>query len=168
MEDNFIQRLNDFLEENTMLGLYQTREHHDHNLGLSFVCSFVRAGHELAGHEVVWSPGRPPLWIHCFHGGMAKKYQDSREFTDAALEFQQRALSDPAKRLNLQPRRNKEFSDNLKGSYWRYTCRWRGDIGKFEGFEEVFYKEEKVFGQEFVGGLMSGNERIVAEILKNF
>jgi hypothetical protein len=101
------------------------------------------------GQETVWHKAKP-AWTSLYGGGMVKKYHGDQEFADQTFNFLKTALSAGEKSESFQPR----GPENLEEGDWKYSCKIDGDISKFQGSEIIFYKGEKVFAHDFIGGLV--------------
>lgn len=101
------------------------------------------------GQEVVFYENKP-VWTQLYGGGMQSEYRADKEFAHQTFDFLKKALSHGEKIDSFQPRGEKNFKDNE----WEYSCDWSGDITKFKGDEEIFYKNKLVFTHHFFGGLI--------------
>ena len=101
------------------------------------------------GQEVVRFNGKP-IWAMAYNGGMIKKYQDDEAFSSMTFAFLKEAL----KRVDKsRPFRGPE---SLKDGDFEYIDETEGDIALFNGCEKIFYKDEEVFRQHYMGGLILG------------
>ena len=101
------------------------------------------------GREVIWYKGKP-VWTQIYGGGMVKQLQNDTAFAHRTFDFLKKALSAGEKKEKFQPRGPKQF----KYGDWKYVCRVKGDITKFEGHEKIFFKNNIVFTHDFLGGLI--------------
>lgn len=102
---------------------------------------------QAPGQEVVRYKGEP-AWVMAYSGGMEKKYHGNVEFAKKTFSFLKQAL---LKVEELKPFRG---PDNLKEGDWEYINKTEGDITNFRGQEYILYKGEKVFVQDYIGGLI--------------
>jgi hypothetical protein len=88
-----------------------------------------------------------PLWVATYGGGMM---EGKEETVDHTFQFLKKALNE-----------KEEDSESLRGpkefSYgdWRYTYTQEGDVLEFHGYEEIFYKEERLFFHRIIGGVVA-------------
>ncbi len=101
------------------------------------------------GRETVWH-NKKPLWTQIYGGGIEKSFQDNTEFAHLTFNFLKKALSAGEKKKRFQPRGPKEFIDKD----WQYKSDWQGDISKFNGHEQILFKNKIVFTHTFLGGLI--------------
>ena len=101
------------------------------------------------GQEVVRENGKP-IWIMSYDGGMVEKYYGNTEMTGQAIGFLKEALK--AITPDIPYRGPKEL---IKDD-WRYVNEIEGDIKSFRGNEKIFHKDELVFEQNYIGGLVVG------------
>lgn len=108
--------------------------------------SYVGA-YRAPGQEVVRENGKP-IWVMSYDGGMVEKYYGDTEMTVQAIGFLKVALQ--AITPDIPYRGPKE----LRKDDWLYTNEIEGDIKGFKGNEKIFYKDELVFEQNYIGGLV--------------
>ena len=101
------------------------------------------------GREIVWY-NKKPFWNQIYGGGMTKKFRNNIRFAHETFDFLKKALSAGEKQEKFQPRGPKKFADDD----WVYSCKWKGNIKKFEGHEKILFKGEIVFIHDFLGGLI--------------
>jgi hypothetical protein len=116
---------------------------------LDSYCGFFQSW----GREVVWYKNMP-IWNQLYGGGMGEKCRTDGEFEHKTFDFLKKALSAGEKQKTFQPRGPRSF----KNDDWSYVCNWKGDIAKFSGHEEIFYKNEVVFTHNFIGGLVESKK----------
>ncbi len=89
-----------------------------------------------------------PLWSHNYCGGITdpKFY----ELEDEIFPFLQKALSiQPENIFEFQPRGPNLLNES--NSPFIYTCDWKGSFEKFEGIEQIKYRDQEVFYHKFTG-----------------
>lgn len=101
------------------------------------------------GREVVWYE-KKPFWTQIYGGGMTEKFQKDTQFAHQTFDFLKKALSTGEKQAEFQPRGPTKFADGD----WEYSCKWNGDLTRFEGHEQIMFKGEVVFIHDFLGGLI--------------
>lgn len=102
---------------------------------------------QAPGQEVVRYKGKP-IWVMAYSGGMEKKYHGDAEFAEKTFSFLKQAL------LRVEESSPYRGPDNLKEGDYEYINRVEGDITNFRGQEQILYKGEKVFTQDYIGGLI--------------
>lgn len=108
-------------------------------------CGFFRA----PGQEIVRFKEKP-VWNMSYDGGMMPKFLDNKEFAEQAFKFLQKAMM---KIEITKPFRGPgEFHD---GDY-EYIMEVDGNITNFRGTEKILFKDEVIFVQNFMGGLIIG------------
>lgn len=85
-----------------------------------------------------------PVWISSYGGGMEKGQEEKALDT---FNFLKKALSNTKQDSFRGP---DAYTDNE----WKYKYQQEGDISKFHGYEEIFYKGELVFTHRIIGGLV--------------
>ena len=103
-------------------------------------------GHSRSGgQEAVRFEGKP-IWWSGYGGGMVKGKEN---LSGETFEFLKKALSS-----------EENGFDSLRGPHelidgdWKYVYTQDGDITDFYGYEEIFYKGEKIFWHRAVGGIL--------------
>lgn len=97
------------------------------------------------GQEVVRFTGKPVWWSGYGGGVVAGK----EKLSGKTFSFLKKALSLSEKGF-----------DSLRGPHeftegdWKYTYTQDGDVPDFYGYEEIYYKGEKVFWHRAVGGIL--------------
>jgi len=102
---------------------------------------------QAPGQEVVRYKGNP-IWTMAYSGGMEKKYHGNTDFALKTFSFLKQALS---RVEEIKPYRG---HDDLKEGDFEYINKVEGDIANFRGQEQILYKGEKVFVQDYIGGLI--------------
>jgi len=104
-------------------------------------------GHSRSGGQELVRINDKPVWWSGYGGGMVDgKETLSRE----TFEFLKKALS-----------QDEEGFDSLRGPHeflngeWKYLYTQEGDIFDFYGYEEIYYKGEKVFWHRAIGGILN-------------
>lgn len=102
---------------------------------------------QAPGQEVVRYKGKP-IWAMAYSGGMEKEYHGDVDFAIKTFSFLKQAL------LLVEESKPFRGPDNLKEGDYEYINKIEGDIINFRGQEEILYKGEKVFTQNYIGGLI--------------
>lgn len=102
-------------------------------------CDSYLGGEHFAGEEAVWHYGNP-VWCMNYAGRILGQQFDIR--------FLKEALSHVPEK---QPFRGPEIY--TKGDY-HYHCKVEGEFVWFQGYEEIFYLEEKIYECYFHGGVL--------------
>lgn len=102
---------------------------------------------QAPGQEVVRYKGKP-IWAMAYSGGMEKKYHGDSEFARKTFSFLKQAL------LRIEESEPFRGPDNLKEGDYEYINKVEGDIINFSGKEQILYKSERVFAQDYIGGLI--------------
>lgn len=116
------------------------------------------SGHYFApGQEVVYFKGKP-IWAMAYAGGMKFKYHGKREFSEQTFTFLKKALlaMDPEKPFR-GPKMFEEVglpTQRASRPAWKYISTITGDIKDFSGTETILYKNDPVFSQKFIGGVI--------------
>ncbi|MEI6498915.1 MAG: DUF5680 domain-containing protein [bacterium] len=99
------------------------------------------------GQEVVYYKDQP-VWAMAYAGGMKFEHHNNKELTHNTIVFLKEAL------LNMD--REKPFRGpiSFKREKWRYLSRIKGEIKDFTGNESIFYQDNLVFEQNFIGGMI--------------
>lgn len=102
---------------------------------------------QAPGQEVVRYKGNP-VWVMAYSGGMEKEYHGDADFSEKTFSFLKQAL--------LQVEESKPFRGPgyLKEGDFEYINKVEGDIANFRGQEQILHKGEKVFAQDYIGGLI--------------
>lgn len=103
--------------------------------------------YQAPGQEIVRYK-RKPIWAMAYSGGMEKKYHGNADFASKTFAFLKQAL---LKVEELKPFRGSGY---LKEGDYEYINKVEGDIANFRGEEQILYKGEKVFAQDYIGGLI--------------
>lgn len=103
--------------------------------------------YQAPGQEVVRQNNKP-IWTMAYSGGMTKKYLADSEMANNAFGILKKAL------MAINAANPYRGPENLKDGDWEYVMQVDGDITNFRGHEEVVYKGEMVFAQDFIGGLI--------------
>ncbi len=94
-------------------------------------------GSRFAGEEAVWYQGEP-VWAMNFSGRVIAEPFEGDFLKEALMRVSKdRPFRGPAVYTN--------------GDY-RYHCAVNGDVGWFQGYEEIFYEDRKVYECYFHGG----------------
>ena len=94
-------------------------------------------GEQFAGEEAVWKKGKS-VYAMNYMGRVLGK------------EFSGNFLKDALRHADMKmPYRGPEYYED--GEY-RYKCAVNGDFSWFQGYEEIYWKEEKVYECYFHGG----------------
>lgn len=102
---------------------------------------------QAPGQEVVRYKGEP-VWVMAYSGGMEKKYHGNIDFAEKTFSFLKQAL------LRVEESNPYRGPDNLKEGDYEYINKVEGDIANFRGQEQILYKGERVFVQDYIGGLI--------------
>lgn len=106
------------------------------------------AGHYYApGQEIVYFQDEP-VWAMAYSGGMMPSYHGDVEMTRMTITFLKKALMAMEKNLPFRGPKLLEEGD------WRYESKVNGDVSDFSGVERIYFKNEVVFKQNFIGGLI--------------
>jgi len=108
----------------------------------SYVGFFFAPGHEVVRFK------EEPIWSMIYGGGMLPTFQSDVEFAQKTYQFLKQAL---LRVEESEPFRGPKKFENGEFSYHNST---EGDIARFFGVEEIFFHEKKVFGQNYMGGLI--------------
>ncbi|MCL2236493.1 MAG: DUF5680 domain-containing protein [Defluviitaleaceae bacterium] len=110
---------------------------------LKYIDTFIGSA-KFAGEEALWRDDAP-IWAMNYIGRMLRD-DYSVEFIKEAFEFLNQALT-------LAPEEHpfRGPSEHHDGDY-SYKCTIEGDFHWFSGYEEMFYKGEKVYELVFHGG----------------
>ena len=103
--------------------------------------------YQAPGQEVVRKNDKP-IWVMAYSGGMTKKYLADLEMANNAFSVLKKAL------MAIDAARPYRGPENLQDGDWQYVMQTDGDITNFRGHEEVVFKGEVVFAQDFIGGLI--------------
>lgn len=89
-----------------------------------------------------------PVWTSLYYGGMVK---GKESLADAVFEFLKRAMStdEPGFKSFRGPH-------SLIEGDWEYKYEQEGDIGEFQGYEEIYHKSKLVFFHRIMGGKLVG------------
>lgn len=98
-----------------------------------------------AGTEVVKFKGTP-VWLQLYRGGMV---EGKEALADKTFEFLKKAFTTYEE--GFQSFRGPH---SLKDGDWSYKYKQEGDISEFQGFEEIFFKDDLVFVHRTIGGLV--------------
>ncbi len=99
------------------------------------------------GQEVVRYKGTP-IWSMSYTGGMRPRFHGDLQFAERTFAFLKKALM----RVNtLQPFRGPDYF--TEGSY-TYTSKVDGNVREFRGTERIYFRDEEVFRQDYIGGLV--------------
>lgn len=102
------------------------------------------AGHYRSrGMEVVRYKSKP-IWAALYGGGMT---EGSEKLANETFKFLKKAMSEDEN--GFQSFRGPH---NLTDGDWRYSYEQNGDPFEFNGYEEIFYKNELVFFHRVIGG----------------
>ena len=99
------------------------------------------------GQEVIWYENKP-VWSQIYGGGMVQKHMDP-ELASNAFRFLKQAIS-KGKDGEFSPRGP---SVETNGDFY-YKCSWNGDVSRFNGYEQIYYRGSKVFEHDFLGGFL--------------
>ena len=90
------------------------------------------------------------IWTMAYSGEMLPKYQGKLNilFAKKTFGFLKKALT------LIEESKPYRGPEKLKEGDWKYKCSVGGDIKKFIGHEKIFFKEEEVFSQDYIGGLV--------------
>lgn len=104
------------------------------------------AGHYRSrGMEIVRYEGKP-VWASLYGGGMVEGREN---LANQTFEFLKKAMSNEEKGFESL-RGPHEFLDGD----WKYSYEQSGDVYEFNGYEEIYYKDELVFFHRIIGGRM--------------
>ena len=107
------------------------------NGGYTYHDTYV-GGEQFAGEEAVWKKGKA-VYAMNYMGRVLGK------------EFSGNFLKDALRHADMKmPYRGPEYYED--GEY-RYKCSVNGDLTWFQGYEEIYWKEEKVYECYFHGGI---------------
>jgi len=74
--------------------------------------------------------------------GILQKYKRNRQSNSYKCKYKSLKHSD------FQPRGSIDYQHDD----WFYKCEWHGDISRFHGKEEIYYRTKLVFTHNFHGG----------------
>lgn len=103
------------------------------------------------GQEIVRYKGKP-IWSMAYSGGMKQKYHGNFNFAKQTFGFLKKALE------LVEESKPFRGSENFQEGDYKYVNEVKGDIRNFKGTEKIFYKDEEVFRQDYIGGLIVGVE----------
>ena len=103
---------------------------------LKYIDTYL-GGEKFAGEEAIWEDG-VPFWAMNYVGRVIDE--------DFSGDFLKEALTHIPKD---RPYRGEE---HYKSGDYVYKCESNGDFHWFQGFEEIFYKDKKVYECFFHGG----------------
>lgn len=107
------------------------------NGGYTYHDTYV-GGEQFAGEEAIWKKGKA-VYAMNYMGRVLGK------------EFSGNFLKDALRHADMKmPYRGPEYYED--GEY-RYKCSVNGDFTWFQGYEEIYWKEEKVYECYFHGGI---------------
>jgi len=101
------------------------------------------------GQEVVKYKGKP-FWVMSYSGGMKQKYHGDFDFAKQTFGFLKKVLK------LIEKSRPFRGPEDFKEADYNYVNEVKGDIKSFKGAEIIFYKDEEVFRQDYIGGLVIG------------
>ncbi|MEW5805332.1 MAG: DUF5680 domain-containing protein [Patescibacteria group bacterium] len=107
------------------------------------------AGHfQAPGMTVVYFQDKP-VWTYAYSGKTIKEYYDR---TNEIFSFLKSAMleKDLKEANDLPVRGPSEYLQNE----WKYTFDFEGDMNCFYAREKIFLKNELVFFQDIIGGLV--------------
>lgn len=102
---------------------------------------YIRSG----GMELIRYKGKP-VWSSLYGGGMV---EGRESLADDCFEFLKKAIS--SKGTDSQSVRGPL---QFQAGIWRYTYKQEGDNQEFNGYEQIFHKQEPVFFHRVIGGLI--------------
>lgn len=85
-----------------------------------------------------------PVWVSLYGGGMEKGHEEKAFET---FDFLKKAFSNRTQNSFRGP-------DNFEDNDWRYVYKQEGDVSKFKGFEQIFYKNQLIFTHNIIGGIV--------------
>lgn len=83
-----------------------------------------------------------------YSGGMEKIYRADELFTENTIVFSQKALLEVDPRLPFRGPKKFQYAD------WKYISKVKGNTENFIGSEKIYYLNELVFEQNFIGGII--------------
>lgn len=98
------------------------------------------------GMEVVRYQGMP-VWSTSYGGGMLKGKEGLAEVTFAFLK--------KAMLAKTQMFFSARGPQNLKDGDWEYKYIQEGNLEEFNGYEEIYFKNELVFFHRIIGGIIN-------------
>lgn len=101
-------------------------------------------GEPFGGREVVFYQGKP-YWMMVYYGADSGK-------AEGLIPFLQEALKNSPEELPVRGPRE------LKQDEFKYVNEWNGDLERFRGEEIIFFREQKVYKAEYLGGLVDQRE----------
>lgn len=102
------------------------------------------AGHYRSrGMEIVRFQEKP-VWASLYGGGMA---EGKENLANQTFEFLKKVMSQDEKDFQSFRGPNK-FGERE----WEYTYQQKGDVYEFNGYEEIYYKDDLVFFHRIIGG----------------
>ncbi|MFA7243691.1 MAG: DUF5680 domain-containing protein [Patescibacteria group bacterium] len=105
-------------------------------------------GHYFApGQEIVYFEGKP-VWAMAYAGGMAFDHHGDKELTKKTIEFLKTAL------LAMDPESPFRGPQHFHDGNFEYFSALTGNIEDFADNEYIEYKDEVVFSQNFIGGVI--------------
>ncbi len=103
--------------------------------------------YQAPGQEIVRYKGNP-VWAMAYSGGMEKKYHGDADFAIKTFSFLKQVLS------RVEESKPFRGPDNFREGDYEYINKVEGDVTNFKGQEQILYKGEKVFAQDYIGGLI--------------
>jgi hypothetical protein len=106
------------------------------------------SGHFFApGQEVVYYKSKP-VWAMAYSGGMKEKFHSDELFTKNTIVFLKKAL------LEMDPKKPFRGPERYQYADWKYISKVKGNVKDFIGNEKIYYQDELVFEQNFIGGVI--------------
>lgn len=96
---------------------------------------------EFVGEEIIFESGKP-IWGMNYYGKMLTTTLTTKE----VYSFLKKAMQQVSEK---RPFRGPDYF--IEGNY-KYTDKSIGDISSFEGTEEIFYNDKKIYELKYHGG----------------
>jgi hypothetical protein len=99
------------------------------------------------GQEVIYYKNKP-IWAMSYTGGMKIEYHNNSKLAEETFNFLKESL------LKMNPDKPFRGPTNYKRNEWCYIGKVKGDIKDFTGNEKIYYKNDLLFEQNFIGGII--------------
>lgn len=103
------------------------------------------------GQEVVYFKNEP-VWSMSYNGGMLSDYM-KKKFAKKTFSFLKECL------LNVNENNPFRGPKKFQKETWKYLNSFTGDIKNFKGTEKIFFNQNLVFKQNYIGGLIIHAQR---------
>jgi len=108
-----------------------------------FYCDRYFGFNPFIGEEIVYK-NDVPFWGMNYHGSILSKNIDAKEL----YEFLKKSM----RQIKIEkPFRGPNY---FKEGEWEYRNNNNGSIDKFDGLEEIYFQEDKVYELKYAGGFI--------------